>query len=233
MHEHKFTTSEKYSDYEICIICGSYHSLSPGSPKELYQDNYYWTYDEKRSKPEEQVLNLQCTDDCGISKVDRMMQFVPEGKRALEIGCFPGVLLQKLIDKGYEAIGIEPAQRWLSFIQQQAPKALLLQGFFPYVTYGIKKETFDCIVGMDVFEHVLDYAGFINQVHKLLTIGGTAVFMSPIILEDGFIRERDFKADEHIWLFTKKFLEPYLQAIFSEVKFTRWIVSHELIILKK
>ena len=39
--------------------------------------------------------------------------------------------------------------------------------------------------------------------------------------------------DEHAWIFSKKFLESYLKEIFTEVKFARWIVGHEILILKK
>jgi len=232
MHEHIFIPSDK-ENYEVCQDCGTYHSLAPGNPVELYEVNEYWTYDEHRSKPEEQVLNLQCTDDCGISKVDRVLQFVPKGKTALEIGCFPGVLLKKLMERGYDAYGIEPSPRWIEFICRQAPNATIIKGFFPEVLAPSDDELFDCIVGMDIFEHVSDSDKFMREVHRLLVPGGTAIFMSPIILEDGFMRDRDFKADEHVWIYTKKLLEPYLQSIFSEVKFARWIVAHELVIVKK
>ena len=58
--------------------------------------------------------------------------------------------------------------------------------------------------------------------------------MSPIILErDKLIKDSDFLPAEHAWLFTEKFLDPYLKEIFREVKFTRWLTGHEIIILDK
>lgn len=233
MHQHNFKLSEKRIGYELCE-CGTYHSIMQGDPEVLYKENDYWTHEENRSLPEEQIGNLTSIEECGISKIDRVLQFVPDGESVLEIACFPGTLLNKLSERGYKWVyGIEPNSKWIEFICQQAPKAAIIEGFFPQVFNPKVKEIYDCIIGMDIMEHVDDYEGFFDAVHRLLKTGATAIFMSPIILEDGFIRERDFKPDEHAWLFSKKFLEEYLKDKFSEVRFARWIVSHEILILKK
>lgn len=235
MHKHEFVISDKFAGYEFCPDCGSYHSIVQDDPKIIYEAEEYWSYDNKRSKIEEQVLNLQCIDDCGISKVDRIMQFVPDGGTVLEIGCAPGILMKKLCDKGFDTFGIEPSERYLEFICNQAPKAKVFHGYFPQVSEDFKDEILECIIGMDVMEHVDDYESFFKEVQRLLIKGGTGIIMSPIILnEDGLFRERDFSVPrEHCWIHSQKFLEPYLQEMFSEVKFSRWIVGHELIILKK
>lgn len=232
-HEHRLVKSA-IPYYDVCIDCGSYHSTAQIDPKIIYEDQEYWSYDNKRSKIEEQVLNLQCIDDCGISKVDRILQFIPNGEIAIEIGCAPGVLLSKLSEKRYDVFGIEPSTRYIDFILSQAPKAKIIHGYFPEATKGLVDGIFDCVVSMDVMEHVDDYEGFFKEAFRLLKDGGTMVTMSPIILSDGLYRKIDFEhPDEHAWIFTQKFLEPYLKEIFSEVKFTRWIVGHELLILKK
>lgn len=233
-HEHKFIDSEFYG-YEKCVECGSYHSTKQVDPNIIYCEKDYWSYDEKRSKPDEQVNNLTCIDDCGISKVDRILQFVPNGNRVLEIACFPGVLMKKLLERGYvDVIGIEPAAKYNDFIGSQAPGAVIINGYFPEILKPSDDNLFDCIIGMDVFEHVDDYNGFMKEVHRLLIPHGTAIFMSPIILDDGLFRYRDFHVpSEHYWIWTKRFLEPYLKEIFSEVKFSRWLVGHEIIILTK
>jgi len=234
-HAHIFNPSE-FKDYEVCCTCGSYHSTAQVEPVVIYEQQEYWSYDNKRSKIDEQVLNLQCTDDCGISKVDRILQFVPEtAKTALEIGCAPGVLLKKLIEKKIETWGIEPSGRYINFICEQAIGANVIQGYFPQATVDILDGQFDCIIAMDVFEHCEKYEAFIDEIKRLLSDNGTAIIMSPIILtEDGLFRKRDFEhPDEHCWIWTQKFLEPYLKQLFSEVKFSRWICGHEIIICLK
>lgn len=230
-HQHIFTPSDK-KDYEVCQECGSYHSIAQESPESIYGGDY-WNPENGRSTLEEQIGNLIETETCGISKVDKILQFVPECKTVLEIACAPGVLLNKLSELGYEAWGVEPNEGYIGFITDQAKKANVVLGYFPQCFKNSVSEIFDCIIGMDIFEHIDDYDTFIKSVRRLLTPGGTAIFMSPIILEDGLYRERDFKPDEHCWIFTKKFLDPYLKGLFSSVLWDRWQDGHELFIVTK
>lgn len=230
---HNFILSGKRG-YEKCVDCGTYHSIASKSPDDLYVNNPYWGDGSGRSTLEQQIENLTCTDECGISKVDRVLQFVPKrGKVVLEIGCSPGILMDKLLDLNYDVYGIEPSIEYVPVLIEKAKGAKIFNGYFPDVTRECPNNTFDCIIAMDVVEHIEDYEMVFYEVKRLLKEGGTAIIMSPIIYEDGFIREGEFIPEEHIWLFSKKFLEPYLKERFSEVKFSRWIVSHEIIILKK
>lgn len=236
-HEHQFIESQ-IKGYEVCSECGTYHSTNQESPEVLYQEREYWDTGDGstgRSTIEQQVSNFNCIDDCGISKADRIMQFVPDGKMALEIGCAPGEVLKRLSDKGYEAWGVEPSERYLQFICNHAPKAKVIHGFFPQVFTEEQNSIFDCIIGIDVFEHIEEVDVFLSAVKRLLTNGGTAIFMSPIILDDGdgFVRKRDFEPSQHCWIHSEKYLKPYLQEIFTDVKFATWICGHNLIILKK
>ena len=86
---------------------------------------------------------------------------------------------------------------------------------------------------MDVFEHVNDTDGFIEAAYRLLRKNGALICMSPIICEDGEYRERDFVAREHCWVYSKKFLDPYLKERFSKVEWDKWITGHELFIATK
>ena len=233
MHQHRFTPSVK-KGYEVCMDCGTYHSTELLPPDEIYVNKPYWGEDSGRSTLEQQISNMTCTDDCGISKIDRVMQFVPKrGKNVLEIACAPGAMLNALLDRNFEVFGIEPNPQYIDFICKEAKGAKVVCGYFPQVTKTSKPDIFDCIIGLDVWEHSHDYDDFIREVHRLLIPGGTAIIMSPIIYEDGLIKETEFLPQEHAWIFTKKFLQEYLPTIFSEVKFSRWVTGHEVIILKK
>lgn len=234
-HKHSFIKSDKWG-YEVCTECGTYHSLELLPRKEIYEDKAYWGEDSGRSTLEQQLLNVTCIDECGISKVDRMLQFVPKkiGGRALEIACAPGRLLKMISEMGYECVGIEPSPKYIEYVGIQAPNCAIACGYFPDVVKGGKSEVFDLVVGMDVLEHIEYYETFISETHRILKPEGTAIFMSPIILnKDGFIRNGEFIPQEHAWIFTQKFIEPYLKSIFAEVNFHRWIVSHEIIVLRK
>jgi 2-polyprenyl-3-methyl-5-hydroxy-6-metoxy-1,4-benzoquinol methylase len=201
-------------------------------PDNIY--NEYWGDGTGRSTLEQQVSNLTCNDDCGISKVDRVLQFVPKtGRNFLEIGCAPGELLRQMLERNWDVYGIEPSPNYVEFICRHAPGANVWCGYFPQITKTLPDNSFDCIVALDVFEHLEDYESFIMELRRLLRPKARAILMSPIIYEDGLIRKTEFIPNEHAYIFTKKFLQEYLSEFFSEVKFTRWIVSHELIILNK
>lgn len=232
IHQHRFTASNK-KDYEVCIDCGTYHSIALLPPDDIY--NNYWGDGTGRSTLEQQISNQTCNDDCGISKIDRVLQFVPKrGKNFLEIGCAPGELLRKMLDRNYEVFGIEPSPAYIEFICKQAPGAKVVLGYFPEATKDSNPDIFDCIVAMDVAEHVSDYDAFFKEIYRLLIPKGTAIIMSPIILNrDYLIKDTDFLPGEHAWIWTEKYLDEYLKTIFSEVKFTRWLCGHEMIILTK
>jgi len=231
-HTHRFMPSETYKHYEYCIDCGSYHSLIPVNPVEMYEGDY-WDGD-LHNTPDHQKINMLETETREISKADFVMQFVPRGQTALEVGCFPGVILDKLRESGYEQVyGIEPNKKYIDYILGVAQKSTIINGYFPEITQLCESGTFDCVVAVDVLEHIEDYDSFIKEIHRLLRRGGTAIIMSPIILEDGKFRERDF-LPEHVWIFSKKFLDPYLKEMFYEVEWKgRWVLGHEVVTLKK
>jgi len=232
-HKHVFRESTK-KGYEVCIECGTYHSVAQVEPKVIYEDNAYWGDDSGRSTLDQQISNMTCTDECGISKVDRVLQFVPDGKVALEIACAPGIILKTLIERGYEAYGIEPSLNYIEPICKAAHNAKVIHGYFPQVFNKGEHDLFDCIIALDVMEHIEDFDLFFKYINKLLKDGGTAIIMSPIILDkDKLIKDTDFIPAEHCWLFSQAYLEPYLKSIFDEVQFTRWICGHELVIFKK
>lgn len=227
-HKHNFIPSHK-EDYEVCIECGSYHSTAQIDPYILYEQQPYWGYEYGHSKFEEQIKNLNEEEGTGISKIDIVLKYVPEHTQTvLEGGCAPGELLRRLSEIGYEAIGIEPSDRYIQPILTQAPKAKVIHGFFPEVFKGEYKEMFGCLIFMDCFEHIDDTDGFIDAAYKLLNPNGALICMSPIIFEDGLFRGRDFTAREHSWIYSKSFLDTHLKNWFKEVKWDRWVNGHEI-----
>ncbi len=231
MHQHVFKKSDK-ENYEICEICGSYHSTAQQTPKELYEENDYWSAERGHSTWDEQIGNLT-TEEFGISKVNKLISFLPQRNPVLEIACAPGVVLKALYENGYHVFGVEPNGGYFANIWHQCPYATIIKGYFPECTKDFNDEFFDYIIASDVLEHVEDYEAFLMEIHRLLSEDGKAIIMSPIIFEDGKVRERDFLASEHYWIHTKVGLAPLLENIFSDVVYDRWVTGHELLILTK
>lgn len=232
MHKHEFVPSDKFKDFEVCVSCGTFHSTNQGDPKELYGKDY-WKHESGHSTFDEQIYNLTETETCGVSKVDSLIFGLNKRRPVLEIACSPGALLKVLYDNGYDVYGIEPDKSLFGDIWNQCPGAKLIGGYFPDCTKDFPAGSFDHIYAADVFEHCDDYHGFITEIYRLLPFGGGATIMSPIILEDGQYRERDFLPSEHCYIHTEKFLKEFLAQYFSVVEFTRWQVGHEIIKLTK
>lgn len=226
-HVHQFKRSDK-EGYEICANCGTYHSTCFANPKSLYENNY-WSHEHNRSTIDEQIYNLT-EESTGISKIDKILQYVHHPKKTLlEIGCAPGIFLNKASKIIPNVAGIEPDATYIPFIKQTAgSKANIINGYFPEVSWMLGK--FDYIVAMDVAEHVPNYAFFFGMAQALLNTGGTFIMMSPVILRDGQYRERDFIPHEHIWIYTEEFLSEYLRMFFKKVEFDRFITGHEIVI---
>lgn len=232
MHHHVLIPS-KHEGFDYCVECGTYKNRNFQFPKEMYEGNY-WD-GEKHSLFEHQRNNFKCVDEeVGISKVDSIFKFVPKGENFLEIAASPGEVLLRAKEEGYKVIaGIEPSLQYVYEILQVIPQAQIFHGFFPECTANIIGDQVDCIVACDVFEHTDKPEPFLAEIHRLLKVGGTAIIMSPIILHDGLSRQRDFHVEEHAYIYSQRFLEPYLKTIFASVSFDRWREGHEYIILTK
>ncbi len=229
-HQHSFIISDK-KGYELCTECGTYHSKGLLSPDELYKNNY-WNGN-TRSLMKDQVINLTEITTCGVSKIDKILQYVDTDGDVLEIACAPGILMNILIKRGNTVLGIEPDSANIPEIRKiiQYPSDII-EGYFPDCL-GSTRQVFDYIITMDCVEHIEDYKQFFNSAKHYLIEGGKFIFMSPIIYEDGLYREIDFIPHEHAWIFTKKYLQDYLSEIFSGVTFDRWVNGHEICVCTK
>lgn len=227
MHRHEFVES-RFPGYEQCIGCGTYHSTQLLPPDELYKNNY-WN-GETRSFLKDQIWNLT-TEEFGISKVAKVLSYVNQGGTFVEIGCAPGVMLEKALWLFDEVYGIEPDRANFPFIQEFAGNGVeIIEGYFPLCKMPARVDT---MVAMDIVEHIEDYENFIGMASAFLVKGGKFIFMSPILYEDKLFRIRDFLPKEHAWIFTKKYLQEYLSDKFSSVVFDRWVVGHEIVICTK
>jgi len=100
----------------------------------------------------------------------------PDGA-ILEIGSGAGGLLRTLIDRGYDARGVElspdliaESRRWYGDLPIQQVSGVELP--FP-------SESFDVVLSFDVFEHIRDSDGHLREVHRVLRGGGQYLLQTP------------------------------------------------------
>lgn len=231
---HSFHPSDKQG-YDVCSICGTYYSHSHEEPLDLY-GNDYWSHGNGRSTIHEQVHNVTVpVGGAPWGKNDKVMQFVPSrGSAALEIACAPGDLLRRLGERFDTVYGIEVDPRYEGELRDVCgPKPSLLFGLFPAVTKHLPEGILDCLIGLDVFEHVPDGEAFISECLRLLKPGGTLILMSPFTYSDGVFDEDAFRPAEHIWIYSESWLEESFSEHFRDLCLDRWLPGHELFACKK
>ena len=231
---HSFHPSDKQG-YDLCSICGTYYSHSHGEPLELY-GNDYWSHDSGHSTIQEQVYNVtQPFGSASGGKNDKVMEFVPlRGSAVLEIACAPGDLLSRLGERFDTVYGVEVDPRYERELRAVCgSKPALLFGLFPAITEHLPEATLDCLIGLDVFEHVPDGEAFIAECLRLLKPGGTLILMSPFTYSDKVFDEKMFHPAEHIWIYSESWLEASFSEHFSDFCFDRWLPGHEVFACKK
>jgi 2-polyprenyl-3-methyl-5-hydroxy-6-metoxy-1,4-benzoquinol methylase len=213
------------SEYEK--IGNSYKSKVFGNPQDIYTDNYWST--PIRSSIDEQVSNVVDKNRLVIENLTHI-----EPKMNLEIACSPGILLGEMTDLGFECIGIEVDEKYKPEIQKYSKDAELHFGFFPEISKEWARYQFSNIIALDVFEHIEDSNGFLEECNRLMVTGGHLIIQSPIILEDGQMDEKMFNGLEHIWIYGIEDLKQLLNGYgFEVLKVDRHKVGHEQIVAKK
>jgi 2-polyprenyl-3-methyl-5-hydroxy-6-metoxy-1,4-benzoquinol methylase len=213
------------SEYEK--IGNSYKSKVFGNPQEIYTDNYWST--PIRSSIDEQVSNVVDKNRLVIENLTHIHPVMN-----LEIACSPGILLGEMTDLGFECVGIEVDEKYKDQISKYSGDSVLMFGFFPEITKDLEVTKFSNIIALDVFEHIEDSNGFLEECNRLMVTGGHLIIQSPIILEDGQMDDKMFNGLEHIWIYgIEDFKDLLFINGFEVLKVDRHQVGHEQITAKK
>ncbi len=107
--------------------------------------------------------------------IKRLAKLDPPGRRLLDIGAASGIFLNLARAAGYGITGIEPS----AFLVQEAGQLYnidLLKGTIDDLEPAQK---FSLITCLDILEHVVDPADFMNQVGRRLEPRGIVVIVTP------------------------------------------------------
>jgi 2-polyprenyl-3-methyl-5-hydroxy-6-metoxy-1,4-benzoquinol methylase len=200
----------------------SYKSKVFGNPQEIYTDNYWST--PIRSSIDEQVSNVVDKNRLVLENLTHI-----EPKSNLEIACSPGVLLGEMF-ADFKCTGIEVDSKYKEQIEKYSRGAVLYFGFFPEISKEWESNQYSNIIALDVFEHIEDSNGFLEECNRLMVTGGHLIIQSPIILEDGQMDDKMFNGLEHIWIYGIEDLKQLLNEHgFKVLKVDRHIIGHEQI----
>lgn len=185
----------------------------------------YWGKD-GRSTLEEQRFNVHgFQNENGMTKSENVLLHCV-GTSILEIGCAPGSFLRYAVEQGFECMGIAP-EKGLSSVINAHCGCPVVEGFFPDAIKDSDK-LFDNVVAMDVFEHIEDGKGFVENCMKRLNPNGRLILMIPMLTDEDEFRPQDF-CDEHVVIYHKKHLEEWLKPVLIE----KWISGHWIVVVEK
>jgi 2-polyprenyl-3-methyl-5-hydroxy-6-metoxy-1,4-benzoquinol methylase len=203
-------------------IGNSYKSKVFGNPQDIYTDNYWST--PIRSSIDEQVSNVV---DKNRLVIENLTHIFP--MKNLEIACSPGILLKEMTLR-FDCVGIEVDEKYKEQIEKYSNPAKLHFGFFPEISKEWESNQYSNIIALDVFEHIEDSNGFLEECNRLMVTGGHLIIQSPIILEDGQMDGKMFNGLEHIWIYGIQDLKQLLNEHgFKVLKVDRHIIGHEQI----
>lgn len=147
------------------------------------------------------------------------------GKRILELGSGPGILLKKLKEHGNTVYGIDISQTAVDFLHSQGMAGRAMSVPPLPEDYG----DFDVVIGCELLEHLNFPEKLMLEVKRVLKPGGHAVFTVP---NDCFGNDVE---SEHMQRFDEKKLKEMLSAIGSEsfvVEYTEFFEVENLKTIK-
>ena len=194
-----------------CDSCGLVRS-DPVAPAGLLEQLYTQSTVTYRSEEKD----LRSTYGRYLARLDRC------GARRdalLEIGCGNGFFLEEALDRGYRSVrGVEPSR---AAIEQAGPRlkgriacGLMAPGLF-------EPASFDVICLFQVFDHVPDPAGLLEECRRLLRPGGLMLCLNHNIraVSARLLGESSPIIDvEHTYLYSPATLRKLFQAHAFEVR---------------
>lgn len=139
----------------------------------VYQDDAYWNggteygyrdYDEE----------WQLAAKTGARRLRRIAQFHRPG-RMLEVGCASGEMLKLAHGDGWEVAGVELNE----VMRERCKQALDCPLFASVDEVESTAARFDCVLALEVIEHVPDPVAFVRRMAALLDPGGLLVLSTP------------------------------------------------------
>ncbi|MDQ2656064.1 MAG: class I SAM-dependent methyltransferase [Bacteroidota bacterium] len=96
----------------------------------------------------------------------------------LEVGCGEGRGIELLMKHAGSFTAVDKIKPVIDRLQQKHPGARLISMNIPPLT-GLHDEAFDVVVSFQVIEHIEDDRSFLQEIHRVLKPGGTALLTTP------------------------------------------------------
>jgi SAM-dependent methyltransferase len=156
------------ADIVRCADCG--HMQLERFPVEAVLEQAYG--DAASTDYVEEEAGQRATARRTIAEIER---FVPRGS-LLDLGCWVGYLLDEAGRAGWTALGVEPSDFAAAYARDQLGLDVVHASM---EDAELDLSAFDAVFMGDVIEHLLDPAGALDRVAKLLAPGGVVALAVP------------------------------------------------------
>lgn len=185
------TAEERFVlDLAVCPGCSLVQLTETVPPEKMFSDYLYMS-----SISETMLAHAEAL--CGVVEERAELE---AGARIVEVGSNDGYLLKFFRQRGYEVLGVDPAEN-LASVARENGVPTKTAFFSAQVADEILAEhgQADALLGNNVLAHVPDINGFAEGVARLLSPGGVAAFEFPYLrrLIDG--GEFDTIYHEHVF----------------------------------
>jgi len=113
------------------------------------------------------LVSIRAFDWAYAAALKLIKRLAPPGSRVLEIGPGVGVLLKKLLDAGYDAVGVDASPPMLRFSRARGVSVAGVSFLLP--TRG---EVFDVAMALFTLHHWGDHGPSLREVKRALKPGG-------------------------------------------------------------
>lgn len=103
-------------------------------------------------------------------------QYLKKDSKILDIGCGYGIFTRLALEDGFKCIGIEIDEEKLKHLKENGIKSLCADLNF---SLPVKDSSFDCIVGIEVIEHLENPWNVLREVKRVLKKNGIVIFTFP------------------------------------------------------
>ncbi len=156
----------------------------------------------------------------------KRVPFLQEPKRILEIGSGRGAMVAELIKMGHQVTGTEVNPEYVSYAKSEY--GIDLVSISTETTkLPFADQSFDAVVSFDVFEHIPDTEGHIQEVSRVLAPKGKYLVCTPnqwtnipfeIIKEKSFTKYKEYHCSLHnYWSLQKRFQKAGFNTAFVQV----------------
>lgn len=193
-------------------------------PRDIYDESYYERRRRAYLRDAVRRFAIEVLEYC--SKLLRTNLLKGHGRRALDVGCAHGYVVELLRELGYEAYGIEVSR----IVERAGNRDALMLSSWTHLSF--RSEIFDLVTSFDVIEHLPDHKSAfmaLREAFRVLRGGGILILMTPRkclvnILSDRLHGEHHYIIEDlDFWLkVMSRFTSRFTIITFSHVPMTRF-----------